>query len=65
MKIMIGDAGKVVCSETVDQLLDEMEIKKDNIAVVKNGKIIRRKDWALERINENDCIDIFSPVSGG
>lgn len=65
MIIKISQTEKNVKSLTIEQLLDEIGIKKDNIAVVKNGTIIKKKDWALEMLNENDNIDVFSLVSGG
>lgn len=65
MIIKISQTEKNVKSLTIEQLLDEIGIKKDNIAVVKNGTIIKKKDWVLEMLNENDNIDVFSLVSGG
>lgn len=65
MLIKIGHIEKSINSGTIEQLLDEIGVKKDNIAVVRNGKIIQKKEWAVEALCENDSIDIFSPVSGG
>lgn len=65
MIIKIGQIEKTINSVTIEQLLDEIGVKKDNIAVVRNGKIIKKKEWAEETLCENDSIDIFSPVSGG
>lgn len=65
MLIKIGQIEKIISSRTIEQLLDEIGVKKDNIAVVRNGKIIKKKEWTMEILCENDSIDIFSPVSGG
>ncbi|HRZ79393.1 MAG TPA: sulfur carrier protein ThiS [bacterium] len=65
MIIKIGQEQKNIKSVTVDQLIDELGVKRDNIAVVRNGIIIKKKDWVSEKLCENDRIDIFSPVSGG
>jgi sulfur carrier protein len=52
-------------AENISQMIKEMGIDNDFIAIVKNGKIVPRSKWDNERIKEDDNIEIFSPVSGG
>jgi len=52
-------------AENVSQMVVELKIEEDFIAIVKNGKIVPRSKWNSEKINEDDIIEIFSPVSGG
>ncbi len=52
-------------AENVGQMIIELKIDEDFIAVVKNGKIVPKSKWESEKIAESDIIEIFSPVSGG
>ena len=52
-------------AENVSQMVAELKIEEDFIAIVKNGKIVPRSKWDSEKINSDDSIEIFSPVSGG
>lgn len=51
--------------KTIGELILRLEFKSENIAVVKNGKIIKKSEWNIETVNSGDIIEIFSPVSGG
>ena len=63
--VRIGDVDKEVEAATVKELLIELKINSENIAVVKNGSIISRKNWSKEKIENSDKIEFFSPVGGG
>lgn len=52
-------------AENISEMLKEMEIDQDFVAIVKNGKIVPRSKWDSEKISQDDNIEIFSPVSGG
>ena len=52
-------------SATLNELVLFLKFNNENIAIVKNGKIIRKQDWKNEPVNDGDSIEIFSPVSGG
>jgi thiamine biosynthesis protein ThiS len=52
-------------AENVSQMVVELKIEEDFIAIVKNGKIVPRSKWDSEKISSDDSIEIFSPVSGG
>lgn len=63
--VRIGDVNKEVKALTVKELLVELDINSQNIAVVKNGSIVSRKNWSKEKIDDSDKIEFFSPVGGG
>ena len=63
--VKINGGEKLVKALTVKELLTELEIKTENIAVVKNGSIVSRKKWDTESICDSDEIEFFSPVGGG
>jgi len=63
--VKIGKVNKEVKAVTVKELIIELNINSENIAVVKNGSIISRKNWSKEKIENSDKIEFFSPVGGG
>lgn len=63
--VKISGENKKVEAQTIAQLINELGIKAENIAVVKNGSIVSRRTWDLEKIVDSDEIDFFSPVGGG
>lgn len=65
MLISISGNPREIEAENILQLLEYLKISGGNTAVVKNGMIIPKNEWASEKIKENDTIDLFSPVSGG
>jgi thiamine biosynthesis protein ThiS len=64
---MIKVNGKALetSSATLSELVSFLKFNNENIAIVKNGRIIRKQDWNNEPVNDGDSIEIFSPVSGG
>lgn len=64
---MIKVNGQVLetASATLNELVLFLKFNTENIAIVKNGKIIKRQDWINEPVNDGDSIEVFSPVSGG
>ncbi|HSW61004.1 MAG TPA: sulfur carrier protein ThiS [bacterium] len=52
-------------SSTVSGLLNQLKIDTTNVAVVRNGAVIKRSVWETEPVCDGDSIEIFSPVSGG
>jgi sulfur carrier protein len=46
-------------------LLVQLGIGEDRIAVEVNRRIIRRRDWELFRLNDRDRIEIVQFVGGG
>ena len=63
--IKIAGKNREIKAETVLELLLELKINTENMAVVKNGIIIAKKEWGKEKISDCDEIDFLSPVGGG
>lgn len=51
--------------DTVSELLKNDGYRLDRIAVEVNGKIIKKADYDLFKINDGDKIEIVSFVGGG
>ena len=66
MKLEInGEMRSVPFSANVEELIGNLGIKPERIAVEVNRGIIRRQDWNRTLLNELDKIEIVQFVGGG
>lgn len=66
MKLEInGEIRSVPPSATVRELIENLGIKPDRIAVELNRRIVRRQEWDRTVLNECDRIEIVHFVGGG
>jgi thiamine biosynthesis protein ThiS len=66
MKLEInGEAKSVPVSATVRELLENLGIKLDRVAVEVNRHIVKRQDWNQTAVKEFDRIEIVQFVGGG
>jgi sulfur carrier protein len=49
----------------LSELLTLMEYEGDWLATAVNGEIVHREDRADHALNDNDRIEILSPMQGG
>lgn len=50
---------------TLDQLLLELSLKADRIAVEHNGEIAPRASWSNTQVNPGDKLEVIHFVGGG
>jgi len=60
-----GEAKLVPACATVRELLENLGIKSERIAVEVNRRIIRRQDWNQAPIHDQDKVEIVQFVGGG
>jgi thiamine biosynthesis protein ThiS len=66
MKLEInGETRSVPASATVRELLENLKIKPDRVAVEVNRRIVKRHDWNQTALKEFDKIEIVQFVGGG
>jgi len=66
MKLEInGEMRCVKASATVRELLENLDIKPDRVAVELNRRIVKRQDWDRAALQELDKIEIVQFVGGG
>ena len=66
MKILINGEEKTIKNGlNLDQVLIELNLKSDYIAVAMNSDFIPRTSYADYALSEGDRIDILSPMQGG
>ena len=50
---------------TIDEMLENLALPAERIAVELNREVVRKKDWASIRLNDADKIEIIHFVGGG
>lgn len=50
---------------TAEDLLAELDIKRERVAVVINENVVRRAELGNTRLSENDTVEIITMVGGG
>jgi sulfur carrier protein len=63
--IVNGEKREVRKDLTVLELLSELNLPAERVAVEINKKVIRRQDWEFTKIRKNDRIEIVHFVGGG
>ena len=49
----------------ITQLLAELNVKPEQVAVAVNGEVVRRADWAGTAVREGDVVEVVRAVGGG
>lgn len=60
-----GDKKDTAEGQTVAAFVDSLGLEALRVAVEKNARVIRRKNWSLERIEAGDKIEVVTFVGGG
>lgn len=64
--IKVNDTTKTFSKETnVSQLLDELKIQSNGIAIAINNDIVKRTDWESVKLSDNDSVLIIRSTQGG
>ncbi len=66
ISIKVNDTPKQVSiNSTLQQLLDQLEVKTKGIAIAVNNNIIKKIDWNHQTLLENDNVLIIKSTQGG
>ncbi|PID47253.1 MAG: thiamine biosynthesis protein ThiS [Proteobacteria bacterium] len=65
MKLIINGEEKQTNSNTISELLEELEIKEKVMASAVNLEVVKKKDWDKYRLKENDKVEFLQFVGGG
>jgi len=66
MQILLnGERREATLGTTVDDLLRELEIRSDRVAVEVNLEVLDRQEYARRGLREGDRIEIISFIGGG
>lgn len=66
MKVFInGETREIETEVNLDELLENLSLPQERIAVELNKAVVRKKDWATIRVKDADKIEIVHFVGGG
>lgn len=65
MKIKVNGDDKEMQGETILQLLKELDIVPERVAVEVNLRIIKRADFKNYKLHDGDAVEIVYFVGGG
>lgn len=66
VEVMInGERRQVPAGATILELLAELEINPERVAIEFNREILRRENWATTRVHGGEQIEIVQFVGGG
>jgi sulfur carrier protein len=60
-----GEAMELPDGLTVAALLDHLGVRRDRVAVERNGAVVKKARHAEEQLSEGDALEIVSFVGGG
>ncbi len=63
--VVNGQVRRVLPDSTVAELLGEMEVVEDRVAVEMNGVVLDRRDFSRTTLKDGDRMEIIAFVGGG
>jgi len=63
--IVNGDPRDFVNSETIEQMVTELDLPKATVLVEHNGTALLRSDWPITPLAPNDRVEILRVSAGG
>jgi sulfur carrier protein len=65
MNLVINGQHREVSAQTAADLLNELDIKRERVAVVINESVVRRAELEQTNLTDGDMIEIITMVGGG
>ncbi|MFT4182010.1 MAG: sulfur carrier protein ThiS [Rhizobium sp.] len=65
MKLIVNGEPQSVVATTLSDLLAALDYEGDWLATAVNGELVHRDDRADHALNDNDRIEILTPMQGG
>ena len=60
-----GDPYEINDGINLNELLNKLKIKKNNVAIEVNGEIVEKKKYPTLILNKNDKVEIVHFIGGG
>ena len=65
MKLIVNGEPQTITVTTLSELLVTLDYEGDWLATAVNGELVHREDRADHALNDNDRIEILTPMQGG
>lgn len=63
--VHINGEPKTVTAQTIKQLITELNLKREHLAIAVNNSVIPSAEHDMQPIKSGDQIEIIQPVCGG
>ena len=60
-----GEARELDGVSTLAGLLDALDLPKQRVAIELNKRVIRKQDWEVTNVNDQDKVEVVHFVGGG
>ncbi|MEZ2221664.1 sulfur carrier protein ThiS [Rhizobium sp. RCC_161_2] len=65
MRLIVNGEPQTITVTTLSELLATLDYEGDWLATAVNGELVHREDRADRALNDNDRIEILTPMQGG
>ena len=65
MRLIVNGEPQTITVTTLSELLVTLDYEGDWLATAVNGELVHRQDRADHALNDNDRIEILTPMQGG
>lgn len=65
MRLIVNGEPQTITVTTLSELLTTLDYEGDWLATAVNGELVHREDRADHALNDNDRIEILTPMQGG
>ena len=65
MRLIVNGEPQTITVTTLCELLVALDYEGDWLATAVNGELVHREDRADHALNDNDRIEILTPMQGG
>ncbi|MBB5575600.1 MULTISPECIES: sulfur carrier protein ThiS [Rhizobium] len=65
MRLIINGEPETIAATTLSQLLAVLDYEGEWLATAVNGELVHREDRDDHLLNDNDRIEILTPMQGG
>ena len=65
MRLIINGEPETIAATTLSQLLTALDYEGEWLATAVNGELVHREDRDKHLLNDNDRIEILTPMQGG
>lgn len=65
MQLIVNGEKRESTSRTIKELLSELQIEDKVMAAAVNMNVVKKDDWEIFALNENDRVEFLQFVGGG
>jgi len=56
---------QIAPATTVSSLIEKLNVQTNGIAIAVNNQVVKKTDWSLQKLQQNDVILIIKSTQGG